>query len=131
MACDTSSSLSPPRPTLQRPHERLREANQPLEAQLAFGARPDENQPARGCIAIDAAEVEPVLEHRLPAALAGHPEARVPVERLDAPERDFVHVLVEGRIVRSGGRDLALELEERGYGRVQAPGAEGGEEARP
>jgi Fe-S cluster assembly ATP-binding protein len=28
---------------------------------------------------------------------------------------DFVHVLVEGRIVRSGGKDLALELEERGY----------------
>jgi Fe-S cluster assembly ATP-binding protein len=44
---------------------------------------------------------------------------------------DFVHVLVEGRIVRSGGRDLALELEERGYGWVQAPGAEGGAEARP
>lgn len=44
---------------------------------------------------------------------------------------DFVHVLVEGRIVRSGGRDLALELEERGYGWVQAPGGESGEEARP
>jgi Fe-S cluster assembly ATP-binding protein len=44
---------------------------------------------------------------------------------------DFVHVLVEGRIVRSGGRDLALELEERGYGWVQAPGAEGGVETRP
>jgi len=28
---------------------------------------------------------------------------------------DFVHVLVEGRIVRSGGKELALELEERGY----------------
>jgi len=28
---------------------------------------------------------------------------------------DFVHVLVEGRIARSGGKDLALELEERGY----------------
>ena len=44
---------------------------------------------------------------------------------------DFVHVLVEGRIVRSGGRDLALELEERGYGWVQTPGAEDGVEARP
>jgi len=44
---------------------------------------------------------------------------------------DFVHVLVEGRIVRSGGRDLALELEERGYGWVQSPSAEVGEEARP
>ena len=28
---------------------------------------------------------------------------------------DFVHVLIEGRIVKSGGRDLALELEARGY----------------
>ena len=29
---------------------------------------------------------------------------------------DFVHVLVNGRIVRSGGKELALELEEKGYG---------------
>ena len=28
---------------------------------------------------------------------------------------DFVHVLSQGRIVRSGGKDLALELEEKGY----------------
>jgi Fe-S cluster assembly ATP-binding protein len=28
---------------------------------------------------------------------------------------DFVHVLVDGRIVRSGGAELALELEEKGY----------------
>lgn len=28
---------------------------------------------------------------------------------------DFVHVLVNGQIVRSGGKELALELEERGY----------------
>lgn len=28
---------------------------------------------------------------------------------------DFVHVLVDGNIVRSGGRELALELEEKGY----------------
>jgi len=28
---------------------------------------------------------------------------------------DVVHVMVEGRIVRSGGPELALELEERGY----------------
>lgn len=55
------------------------------------------------------------------------------VNRLRSPERalivithyqrlldyivpDFVHVLAGGRIVRSGGRELALELEERGYG---------------
>src|SRR4030095_12393655 len=29
---------------------------------------------------------------------------------------DFVHVLSEGRIVKSGGKDLAFHLEERGYG---------------
>jgi Fe-S cluster assembly ATP-binding protein len=28
---------------------------------------------------------------------------------------DFLHVLVEGRIVREGGKELALELEEKGY----------------
>jgi Fe-S cluster assembly ATP-binding protein len=29
---------------------------------------------------------------------------------------DFVHVLYDGRIVKSGGKDLALELERKGYG---------------
>ncbi len=33
---------------------------------------------------------------------------------------DFVHVLVGGRIVRSGGPDLALELESKGYGWIEA-----------
>ena len=28
---------------------------------------------------------------------------------------DFVHVLYKGRIVKSGGKELAHELEERGY----------------
>ena len=28
---------------------------------------------------------------------------------------DYVHVLLDGRIVKSGGRELALELEEKGY----------------
>ncbi len=28
---------------------------------------------------------------------------------------DFVHVLVDGRIVKTGGKELAMELEERGY----------------
>ena len=28
---------------------------------------------------------------------------------------DYVHVMVAGRIVRSGSKELALELEERGY----------------
>jgi Fe-S cluster assembly ATP-binding protein len=35
---------------------------------------------------------------------------------LDHIVPDRVHVLSEGRIVRSGGKELALELEERGYG---------------
>ena len=34
---------------------------------------------------------------------------------LDYVEPDFVHVMVNGRIVKSGGKELALELEERGY----------------
>ncbi len=36
---------------------------------------------------------------------------------------DFVHVLSEGRIVKSGGKELALELEEKGYGWIEADGA--------
>jgi Fe-S cluster assembly ATP-binding protein len=32
---------------------------------------------------------------------------------------DFVHVLVDGRIVRSGGAELALELEAKGYGSIE------------
>ncbi len=33
---------------------------------------------------------------------------------------DVVHVLVDGRIVRSGGKELALELEETGYAPLEA-----------
>ena len=33
---------------------------------------------------------------------------------------DFVHVLVDGRIVRSGGKELALELEAQGYVGMEA-----------
>jgi Fe-S cluster assembly ATP-binding protein len=38
---------------------------------------------------------------------------------LDYIVPDFVHVLFEGRIVRSGTRELALELEEKGYGWIE------------
>ena len=31
---------------------------------------------------------------------------------------DYVHVLAAGRIVKSGGKDLALRLEEEGYGPI-------------
>jgi len=34
---------------------------------------------------------------------------------LDYIVPDFVHVLFDGRIVKSGGKELALELEEKGY----------------
>ena len=37
------------------------------------------------------------------------------VSAANDPAADHVHVMVGGRIVRSGGKDLALELEERGY----------------
>ena len=32
---------------------------------------------------------------------------------------DFVHILSDGRIIKSGGRDLALEVEEDGYTRLR------------
>ena len=66
------------------------------------------------------------------------------VNRLRSPERamivvthyqrllnyivpDFVHVLVDGRIVRSGGKEMALELEEKGYSwREKEPAAPAG-----
>ncbi|MFC3339241.1 Fe-S cluster assembly ATPase SufC [Paracandidimonas soli] len=64
------------------------------------------------------------------------------VNRLRSPERalvvithyqrlldyivpDYVHVLSKGRIVRSGGRELALELEEHGYGWIDEEAAKG------
>jgi len=33
---------------------------------------------------------------------------------------DYVHVLLDGRLVKSGGKALALELEEKGYGWIEA-----------
>jgi Fe-S cluster assembly ATP-binding protein len=36
---------------------------------------------------------------------------------------DFVHVLSEGRIVASGGKELALKLEQEGYGWLEAGAA--------
>lgn len=38
---------------------------------------------------------------------------------LDYIVPDFVHVLVNGQIVKSGGKELALELEDKGYGWVK------------
>ena len=38
---------------------------------------------------------------------------------LDYIVPDFVHVLTDGRIVRSGGKELALELEAKGYGWIE------------
>jgi len=34
---------------------------------------------------------------------------------LDYIEPNFVHVMQEGKIITSGGKELALELESRGY----------------
>ena len=42
---------------------------------------------------------------------------------LDYIVPDFVHVLYQGRIVKSGGKELALELEEKGYSDLQVESA--------
>ena len=42
---------------------------------------------------------------------------------LDYIVPDFVHVLYQGRIVKSGGKELALELEEKGYSDLRVEGA--------
>jgi Fe-S cluster assembly ATP-binding protein len=39
---------------------------------------------------------------------------------------DYVHVMADGRIVKTGGKDLALELEERGYDWITAEARAGG-----
>ncbi|MCO7226871.1 Fe-S cluster assembly ATPase SufC [Pleionea sp. CnH1-48] len=38
---------------------------------------------------------------------------------LDFIVPDYVHVLADGKIVKSGGKELALELEEKGYGWIE------------
>ena len=43
---------------------------------------------------------------------------------LDYVVPDFVHVLSQGRIVKSGGKELAAELEARGYGWIEEEAAE-------
>ncbi len=42
---------------------------------------------------------------------------------LDYIEPDFVHVMAGGRIIRTGGKELALELEEKGYEWIGEPAA--------
>ena len=41
--------------------------------------------------------------------------ARIAQRLLDAITPDYVHVMAAGRILRTGGKELALELEQRGY----------------
>jgi Fe-S cluster assembly ATP-binding protein len=43
---------------------------------------------------------------------------------LDYVKPDVVHVLMDGRIVRTGGPELALELEKHGYAGAESPAAE-------
>ena len=44
---------------------------------------------------------------------------------------DFVHVLVDGRIVRSGGKEMALELESKGYAWLEKEPVGAAEAGRP
>jgi Fe-S cluster assembly ATP-binding protein len=39
---------------------------------------------------------------------------------LDHIKPDVVHIMVDGRIVKSGGPDLALEVEKNGYADIMA-----------
>jgi Fe-S cluster assembly ATP-binding protein len=50
---------------------------------------------------------------------------------LDYIVPDHVHVMAGGRIVMSGGKELALELEKKGYAWVDKLGTAAGREARP
>src|SRR5690606_19688371 len=36
---------------------------------------------------------------------------------------DFVHVMIDGQIVKSGGKELALQLEEKGYNWLKSEAA--------
>lgn len=38
---------------------------------------------------------------------------------LDYIVPDYVHVLARGQIIKSGGKELALELEKKGYGWIE------------
>jgi Fe-S cluster assembly ATP-binding protein len=49
---------------------------------------------------------------------------------LDYIVPDFVHVLAEGRLVRSGGKELARELEAKGYGWLEVEPPAAGEARR-
>jgi Fe-S cluster assembly ATP-binding protein len=57
-------------------------------------------------------------------AMRGHDRAIIVVTHyqrlLNYIVPDYVHVLVDGRITRSGDRSLALELEDKGYGWIEA-----------
>src|SRR5690606_26089925 len=50
---------------------------------------------------------------------------------LDHIVPDHVHVLADGKIVRSGGFELARELEERGYGWLSVDAAPPAKEPQP
>jgi Fe-S cluster assembly ATP-binding protein len=49
---------------------------------------------------------------------------------LDYIVPDYVHVLAHGRIVKSGGKELALDLEEHGYGWIAELERDAGDNAR-
>ena len=72
---------------------------------------------------IDALKI--VVRRRQPAALAG-PRRSIVITHyqrlLNYIVPDLVHVLSKGRIVKSGGKELALELEASGYAEYQRGG---------
>ncbi len=53
-------------------------------------------------------------------ALHGSPKYPADFKHLDYVKPDFVHVLADGKIVRSGGAERAHELEREGYRELAA-----------
>jgi Fe-S cluster assembly ATP-binding protein len=47
---------------------------------------------------------------------------------LDYVQPDFVHVLADGKIVKSGGSELALKLEDKGYSWLESENKNGTEQ---
>src|SRR5574341_986197 len=69
--------------------------------------------------------VRKVIERERPDALLPTMGGQTALNVAMALVRDRVHVLADGRLVRSGGKELALELEEKGYSFLAGGGAGG------
>ncbi len=56
----------------------------------------------------------------------GHPDHHAPRTTVGTQPPDFTHVMLGGRIVETGGPELAAELHKQGYDRIRARPSRGG-----